>query len=294
MIAPSLALPEKKSTGLPVVASEWNAVIDAARALRPHVEVTPQLPRRRHPWRASLNQGERLQIRIAAGCVNDEPATIPWRVEGDARGPLPEASREAWRVLRDAAPQDPFLAEWYDRPLYEADAPFLEMDMDTAAVGSQWVRLERAPAGIELAAGEELYRSAVVLAAFPFQLLGTRPFPRRFRVYAGRGNPAQIRQARVGELLELARIYQVLSGGELSRVWVDQRVFWNLGCLPVEPTVGEISNPLPLPSFGGIGLGLLDGIAAGINLGNQLIVDQANAALAQMGWGTQSTEFWTA
>ena len=113
--------------------------------------------------------------------------------------------------------------------------------------------------------------------------------PRRFRVYAGRANPAAVRLARLGELLQLARIWQVHEDGTLSALAVQQEVFWNVSCMAVEPTAQTVSG-FSIPP---VGLPLVDAMAQGVNAGAAAIADAVNGFLSGIAAETASTEFWT-
>jgi hypothetical protein len=298
----SVPLPANATPGGAVRASEWNRLVEAVRALTPQVEVLPPAGVFPHPWRVTVARegepgAEKLRVRVAAGCVNDQAATIVWKAKDDPRGPLPETSRAAWEAAKAEDPKNDFLKDYWDRPLHEAEPPTLLVDLDPG--GKDWTerKPERVPKDLRESAstGAKFHAAGVVLAAFPFNIVLTRVLPKRFRVYAGKANPAAIRQARVGELLELARIYQVRgSGGELEAVAVRQLVFWNLAAAAYEPDLQKVDPTLPtLPSFGGIGLGFADSFLMGFNLTNQALAASANAAITNIEQQLDPTEFWT-
>ncbi len=298
MMVPPCMLPPRAVPGAPVRAADWNAVLEVLASLRPEVRVEPPRGEPPHPWQVEvrLQPGPppRLRIEVQAGLVNDEPATVLWQVQDDARGPLPEASAEAWRAAREARPQDAFLQRYWDRPLHEAEPPFLEIGLEVTDPGSGWERRprHRAPAGLRAGAGEaaEFWATGVVLAAFPFNVLATVPLPKRFRVYAGRPNPPALRAARVGELLQLARVWQVREGGEMRGLEVVQDVFWHLGCMAVAPALQMVDNVVLPP----VGLPLADAFLAGVQLGNEAVVGLVNNELRLLEMTLESTEFWTA
>ncbi|MEI6035100.1 MAG: hypothetical protein WCS65_12585 [Verrucomicrobiae bacterium] len=285
MISP-LPLPPKVSAGQPIRAEHWNAALDAAQSLRVQLSVADPVGSPSHPWKVSVSQtdGETLRIDVRAGCINDTAATIAWKVKEDPRGEVPESSREAQAAARLAD------KEYFDRPLHEEDPPFLTLPL--ACDASQWTASVRPPIALRESAskGAKFYVAAVVLAAFPFNILMSRPLPKRFRVYAGRANPSAIRQARVGELLQLAQIWQVRStGGDLETVSATQKVFWNLGCMAVEPSlqrVGEVETPL-------VGLPLADMWSIQNTAASNALVSAANDAIAMLESDLSSTEFWT-
>jgi hypothetical protein len=285
----TLLLPAPARPGSPISARAWNDVLQLAQSLPVQLRIEPPQGNPPHPWRVSVSRMDEdmLRIDVSPGTVNDQPATIPWRVDGDARGPLPESSQIAWEAARDARPGDAWLAEWADRPLYEVDPPYLTLPLDTAS--GVWAPTARAvPAWIARPDAEYVV-AGVVLAAFPYNILSARMMQRRFRVYAGRGNPAAIRQARAGELLQLARLWQVRVGGDLVDVQVEQQVCWNLGAMAVEPVVPRLEAWVLPP----VGLPLVDGFIVGINATAELLATIVNGPLDNIAASITSTEFWT-
>jgi hypothetical protein len=296
---PPLLIPAPVVPGAPLLAERWNALLGVLAVLRPNLKIDPPRGEPPHPWKVTVStnpeDATRLRITLLPGLVNDQSATIVWKAEKDPRGPLPAEASAAWKAARDAKPQDAFLQQYYDRPLYEKEPPFLEIGEDPTAKGSDWQEMPagRVPRDLREAApdGAKFYVAGVVLAAFPFNVLMTVPLPRRFRVYVGRANPAAVRAARAGELLQLARIWQVRDAqGQRVDLRVGQDVFWHVGCMAVEPQLQEIPG-MTLPP---IGLPLVDMFAMGVQAGINAVTGLVNGFLASMESTLESTEFWTA
>ena len=296
---PPLQLPPPCAPGQPLLAERWNALLAAVESLRPHLEVQDPQGAPPHPWKVAVAEdpadAAKLRVKVLPGCANDQAATIVWKAKGDPRGDMPEASVAAWKEARKASPESEFLKVYHDRPLYEADAPFLQIGEDPEAEDSDWQQMPRAraPKALAAAAPEDakFYMAGVVLAAFPFNILVTVPLPKRFRVYAGRANPAAVRSARAGELLQLARIWQVRDK-QKQRVGLQaaQDVFWNLGCMAVEPQLQDIPD-MTLPPAG---LPLADAFLLGWNLATGALTNIVNGMLQNMEFTLETTEFWTA
>jgi|GEM_PF-3124958 len=294
MISP-LPLPPKVATGDPIRAEHWNDMLAAVQSLQVQLDVAEPRAPSIHPWKVTATQSDEntLRIYVRAGCVNDTAATIVWNVKGDPRGDMPEEAKSAHEEALGKSPDSAFLKEYWDRPLHEAEPPFLALPLDPKVIRTQWTLSipTRVPKALKDSASKEanFYVAGVVLAAFPFNIISTVPFPKRFRVYAGRANPAALRQARLGELLQLAQIWQVREGGELSTISVSQNVFWNVACMAVEPSlqkVGEVETPLT-------GLPLVD-MWSGMNTaGANALGEQANSYLDMLESSLGTTQFWT-
>lgn len=288
-----IALPPKAIPGGRLRAEEWNALVAAVEAMRPTLTVAPPAGVPPHPWRVTAQEeGESLRINIRCGCVNDQAATIPWRVREDARGEMPEASRAAHAEAREAAPASEWLKVWWDRPLHEAEPPFLLLPLDASKKNEAWTESLRPPVALRDAApgkDAKYYVAGVVLAAMPYNIVSTVPMPRRFRVYAGRANPAALRQARAGEVLQLAQVWQAREGGALVALRVVQKVFWNLACMAVEPTLqrpGEVAVP---PT----GLPLVDVWTQQAAFAGNALAATVNNTLDMLEGQLTTTEFWT-
>lgn len=295
----STLLPAPISAGRTVRAQDWNALVAAVRAMRPQIDVGAPMGVPNHPWRTRVTQqGDKaLVIHVEPGLCNDRAAAVSWRVQGDARGELPTASRVAWLAARAARPLDPWLELFWDRALYELEAPFLWLPADpTSPEGRDaWRLAPRVPLGIAQRAPKEAqwYEAAVVLAAFPWNVAYPVVPPKVFRVYAGRARPSNSGTARAGEQIELARLYAAVSEGRVVARQVEQRVFWHLGCTASEPSLQIPGTPFEIPSFGSIGAGLAGAFAAATDAANQAVLDGTNAILAGLEMEAGTVEFWT-
>jgi len=275
MISP-VTLPPKVAPGEPIRAGAWNALVDAVRSISPTLRIADPAGPVAHPWKVTATQTDEETVRldVRCGCVNDTAATIAWKVKNDPRGNMPEAAKDAHAEALNATPESAFLREYYDRPLHEAEPPFLTLPIEPT--NAAWTESTRPPKALKDSASAEakFHVAGVVLAAFPFNIVATVPFPKRFRVYAGRANPAALNQARSGELLQLAQVWQVREGGELSTISVSQKVFWNVACMAVEPS-------LQLP-----GTVETDPISAAL-------MGQGNSYLDTLESTLSTTQFWT-
>ena len=294
MISP-LTLPPKVAAGDPIQAEHWNALLDAAQSLQVQINVADPAGPVSHPWKVSASDDGKgnLKISVKAGCVNDTAATVLWKVKDDPRGDMPDAAKAAHKAALAATPDSAFLKEFWDRPLHEEVPPFLLLPLDTKATGTQWTLSvpTRVPKALKDSASPEakFYVAGVVLSAVPFNIVSSVVFPKRFRVYAGKANPTAIRQARVGELLQLARLWQVREGTDLSTLSIEQTVFWNVSCMAVEPslqrggTVETTFTGLPLADmWSSLNATVSNSIAA-----------QANSYLSMLESTLSTTQFWT-
>ena len=295
MISPLTLPPKVAARGL-IRAEDWNKMLDAAQSLKVQINVADPAGPVSHPWKVSAADDGKgnLKISVRAGCVNDTAATVVWRMVDDPRGDMPEAAKAAHKAALAATPDSALLQKFWDRPLHEEVPPFLLLPLKVGSDGaspSQWTESTRPPAALKASASKEakFYVAGVVLAAFPFIILSSVLFPKRFRVYAGKANPAQLRQARVGELLQLAQIWQVREGKDLSTISVVQKVFWNVSCMAVEPSlqrVGMVETPLT-------GLALADAWSSMNAFAQNSIADQANSYLSMLESTLTTTQFWT-
>jgi hypothetical protein len=295
MISP-LPLPEKVRPGEALSAAAWNGLVDATLALAVQMRWVEAVPPGDHPWRVAVGREgvagkEKLRVRVQAGTVNDVAAVVVWKVKGDPRGDMPAASEAARQEALAATPASAYLKDYWDRPLHEADPPTCLLELDP--LGKDWAPclVTRVPKALRESMPEEAkyYQAGVVLSVVNYNLLVPHPMPKRYRVYAGKANPAQMRSAAVGEVLELARLTQVRDGaGALLACSVRQLVFWNLGTMAYEPQLQVDVPPLPVPVFG-IGLGLLDAWTGM----ESLLTAEVNRSLANIESQMDSTEFWT-
>ena len=297
MISP-LTLPPKVSAGDPICAEHWNALLDAAQSLQAQLNVADPAGPVSHPWKVSASEDGKgnLKIAVKAGCVNDTAATVVWRMVDDPRGDMPEAAKAAHKEALKATPDSAFLKEFWDRPLHEADPPFLLLPLKVGSDGaspSQWTAslATRVPKALKDSASDtaKFYVAGVVLCAQPFNIVSSVVFQKRFRVYAGKANPAALSNARAGELLQLARIWQVREGEDLSTLSVEQKVFWNVSCIAVEPSlqmVGTVETPMT-------GFPLADMWSMLNNAGTNALISQANSYLDMLSSTLTTTPFWT-
>jgi hypothetical protein len=294
MISP-LTLPPKVAAGDPIQAEHWNALLDAAQSLRVQINVADPAGPVSHPWKVSASEDGKgnLKISVKAGCVNDTAATVLWKVKDDPRGDMPDAAKAAHKAALAATPDSAFLQSFWDRPLHEEVPPFLLLPLDPKATGTQWTLSvpSRVPVTLRESASKEakFYVAGVVLSAVPFNIVSSIVFPKRFRVYAGKANPTAIRQARVGEVLQLARLWQVREGEDLSTLSVEQTVFWNVSCMAVEPSLqrgGTVETPMT-------GLPLVDMWSSLNATVSNSIAAQANSYLSMLESTLSTTQFWT-
>lgn len=292
MISP-ISLPPKVAAGSPILAEHWNDMLSVAQSLQVQLTVADPAGPITHPWKVTASQIDRetLRVDVRPGCVNDQAATIVWKVNADPRGEMPAASRAAHAAALAKTPGNAFLKDYWDRPLHEEEPPFLTLPISPTA--QQWTLSTRArvPAALRDSASPEarFFLAGVVLAAFPFTVVCTVPMPKRFRVYAGKADPVAINQARVGELLQIARIWQVREGDDLSTISVSQDVFWNVSCMAVEPALSRIdhvSTPLT-------GIPMVDAWSIQRSAWDNAIADATNSQIDMIESSLTTIEFWT-
>lgn len=284
MISP-LTLPPPAQPGHPIRAAHWNALLDTIRAALPQLRISQPCGAPPHPWQITLRPDEpadRLDIHITPGLINDTLPAIHWAIRNDPRGPLPEPALQAWQTARAAAPSDPWLAHYHDRPLADTPPPFLRLPLDPAPPDTPWRPATRPPAWIasSLPPDTRWHTAGVVLASFRYNTLTAVPMPKRWRLFAGRPDPAALRSAATGEVLQLARIWQARSpSGRLLTLRPQQRVWWHLSARASTPRLDRVPDYGPGQDPSG---GLFS-----------LLIQTANTQIANIEAGLTTTEFWT-
>ncbi len=243
-----------------------------------------------HPWRTRVvadESGEagKWKVTMVAGFVNDVEASVAYLKAGDPRG---------WE-MPDGYPASRISGEVCERSWREADGPeahpYLALDTEEDFVAVADAARPQAFRTAE-AWEKDLLVASVYLSARPRGIFMTRRIPARYRTWAGKmpsRTPSSMLATR-----ELAKVY-VLKGDDPAdqQAFVKQEEFWDLAAAGVEP-VKLLPDYKPIGgSFGGIGLGFADAALGGYNMMGDAITDQVNAALAQIGWQTNSVEFWS-
>ncbi len=241
-----------------------------------------------HPWRTRVvadesGQSGKWRATMVAGFVNDVEASVAYLKTGDPRDWTMPDDYPASRIVGDVCERS-----W--RESGEA-APFISLDTEEDFIA---VADAGRPQAFRTADAweKELLVASVYLYARPRGIFMARTLPARYRTWAGK-MPSRIASSTLATR-ELAKIY-VLRGSDPTdqQAFVKQEEFWDLFAAGVEP-VKLLPDYKPIDgSFGGIGLGFADAALGTFNFFGDFITDQVNAALAQIGWQTNSVEFWT-
>jgi len=241
-----------------------------------------------HPWRTRVvadesGQSGKWKATMVAGFVNDVEASVAYLKAGDPR---------AW-TMPDDYPASRIAGDVCERSWRESGeaAPFISLDTEEDFVAVADAGRPQAFRTAE-AWEKDLFVASVYLYARPRGIFMARTLPSRYRTWAGK-MPARTPSSMLATR-ELAKIY-VLRGSDPAdqQAFVKQEEFWDLFAAGVEP-VKLLPDYKPIGgSFGGIGLGFADAALGTFNFFGDFITDQVNAALTQIGWQTNSVEFWT-
>ena len=267
-------------------AEDFNGLVEELRRITPTEGPLPAtsapFP---HPWKCSVAPGAKpgeWKLSMRPGWVNDIEVGVAYLTENDPRQWQMPKDFPASRIHNGVAERS-----WRD----PVDPPYILLtaakDFTPVADGA------RPPAFCTEAAWlKNLSIARVFLSARPFGIINNRVVPSLYRTWAGT-MPDPLTSYPYG-IRELARIY-LLSGPQPddAQVFIQHREFWNLWAVPVDPiTLFPSTNPINV-SFGGYGFGLLDGGISGINIISDEMVNEVNAALANIGQSTSSVEFWS-
>lgn len=289
-----------------------------------------------HPWQTTARRwampGERVtprsrlwRVDVAPGCVNDKPALITYRKQGDPRGwTMPDDYRnDDSQLARYFAPTYPLV----DRSPYETPQPFLMLEAPSASgddpgdfepvqararplvFRSQQITGQSALGRI--AGGENqqvvidyatypLYKASVIVSAQPYR--STRNFTPyepsanerldRFRVLVGR-LPTRNDVARAGLWCEVARLWLLRNPHApliQDRLFIGQRRFYSMWNTTVEPSLGLGESFTEDYSLGLLPLtGLLSPVALLPSITTDLILSQANQTMGD----AARVEFWS-
>lgn len=241
-----------------------------------------------HPWRTRCvpddsGQPGKWKVTLVAGFVNDVEASVAYLKVGDPRGWTMPADYPASRIGVDVCERS-----WRESG---EQAPFISLDTDEDFVAVADAARPQAFRTAE-AWEKDLFVASVYLYARPRGIFMARTLPSRYRTWAGK-MPSRIASSTLATR-ELAKIY-MLRGSDPTdqQAFVKQEEFWDLFAAGVEP-VKLLPDYKPIDGgFGGIGLGFADAALGTFNFFGDFITDQVNAALAQIGWQTNSVEFWT-
>lgn len=295
--------------------NELLAEVLARRPIISETEAGAAVPA--HNWKVTARRwpagDQRLwRVDVGAGCVNGEPARMTYLRENDPRGwQMPAGYPPFAELAKIYSPAYPFV----DRSMIEDPAPFLLVTVPDASGtdlgGFELIPPARRPAALRGRQHWEcdLYRASVWVSVTTWKvdpqndLVRARQGftqPRRWRVFAGRRPPRGI-GVRAGAAHELARLWLLRKPGvpAADRLLVEQRSYWSLGTLAVEPTLGlgtaldiaEVTAEAAVLGLLGIGtLGTL-GVAGLLTL--EIIAALLLAELADVLESSGSTPFWS-
>ena len=298
----------------------FNALVADAHRNQPLPSYSrPGESRTRHKWKVTARRykasvgtltGRLWQLNVGTGCVNEQPAAIQYRIQGDPRGWEMPANYAPYLtvqgILGDAHP-------FVDRPLWDDPLPFILVTAPTAdgsdPGGFFKVPDKRRPLAFRSAQdwNYELWQATVWITvgfwkADPaLDLVRGKESTRllqRWRVFAGQF-PTESDNVRAGTAYELARVYLFRRPGkpEKDTLRIDQRVYWNLRARTVEPAFAlgdafaqslELLNLAVLPiGAGGLALGVT--MLATEAILTETLLSNLNNILESTG----STLFWS-
>jgi hypothetical protein len=274
---------------MPVSAEKHNALIDEIRRRTPlegpRTASASQYP---HPWRTRCVPDEsgdpgKWKVSMVAGFANDVEASVAYLKTGDPR---------AW-TMPDDYPASRIVGDVCERSWRESGeaAPFISLDTEEDFVAVTDAARPQAFRTAE-AWEKDLLVASIYLYTRPRGIFMARPLPARYRTWAGK-MPARTPSSMLATR-ELAKVY-VLKGHDPAdqQAFVKQEEFWDLFAAGVEP-VKLLPDYKPIGGgFGGIGLGFADAALGSYNSFGDFLTNQVNAALAQIGWQTNSVEFWS-
>jgi len=274
---------------MPISAEKHNGVVDEIRSRTPlEGPRTASAAPYPHPWRTRCvadesGQPGKWRVTIVAGFVNDVEASVAYFKVGDPRGWTMPEDYPASRISGDICERS-WRESGEEAPVLLLDT---EVDFSTVADAARPQAFRTADAW-----EKDLLVASVYLYARPRGIFMSRPLPARYRTWAGK-MPSTATSSTLATR-ELARIY-VLRGSDPTdqQAFVKQMEFWDLAAAGVEP-VKLLPDFKPIGSgIGGMGLGFADAALGAYNFFGDFITDQVNAALAQIGWQTNSVEFWS-